>query len=208
MAAELNALPVEAFVPEAEEGAARAGVYALIGALLRDVPDAALLSRVEALDPAQGRDAFALAWEGVRMAASRVAVSEIDDEFHILFIGLGRGECVPYGSWYQTGFLMEQPLSVLRRDMAALGFERCSGVHEPEDHIAALCDLMSQIAVDPAVGIEQQQVFYGRHLAPWVERFCADLEAAEGAVFYRSVARLGAAFFALEQRYLNMEILI
>lgn len=205
MATELKAVPAEVAMPQTDEDAARAGVYALFGSLLRDVPDARLLAQVKALQPTSGRDAFALAWEGVRMAANRMAAAEIDDEFHTLFIGLGRGECVPYGSWYQTGLLMEQPLSALRRDLDALRFERCPDVHEPEDHVAALCDIMSQIAVDPTVGIEQQQAFYGRHLAPWIDRFCADLEAAEGAVFYRSVARLGAAFFALEQRYLNME---
>ena len=204
MAAELNALQAGSAIPRTNEDTARAGVYALVGSLLRDVPDARLLAEVEALEPASGRDAFALAWEGVRMAANQVSLPEIDDEFHTLFIGLGRGECVPYGSWYQTGFLMEQPLSALRRDLTSLGFERCPGVHEPEDHVAALCDVMSQIAIDPTVGIEQQRVFYGRHLEPWIDRFFADLERAESAVFYRSVSRLGAAFFAVEKRYLDM----
>ena len=205
MAAELNVVPAERPTPTVDEDAARAGVYALTGSLLRDVPDAGLLARVAALDAASGRDAFALAWEGVRMAADQIGAAEVDDEFHDLFIGLGRGEVVPYGSWYQTGFLMERPLGELRRDLAMLGFERCPGVHEPEDHIAALCDVMSQISTDSGVGIEAQQLFYRRHLASWVQRFCADLDGAPSAVFYRSVARLGAAFFALEQRYLDLE---
>ena len=52
-------------------------------------------------------------------------------------IGLGRGELLPFGSWYQTGFLMERPLGYLRDDLSRLGYQREEGVHEPEDHVAA-----------------------------------------------------------------------
>jgi TorA maturation chaperone TorD len=41
-----------------------------------------------------------------------------------LFIGVGRGELVPYGSYYLTGFLHEKPLARLRNDMSRLGIER------------------------------------------------------------------------------------
>ena len=58
MAAELNALPAEVAMPQTDEDAARAGVYALFGSLLRDVPDARLLAQVKALQPTSGRDAF------------------------------------------------------------------------------------------------------------------------------------------------------
>src|SRR5918996_764704 len=51
-------------------------------------------------------------------------------EYHELFIGIGRGELVPYASYYLTGFLNEKPLSKLRSDMARLGIwrpgRRCS----------------------------------------------------------------------------------
>ncbi len=129
----------------------------------------------------------------------------LDDEYHRLFIGLGRGELVPYGSWYQTGFLMETPLAVLRRDLVALGFERQPGVREPEDHVAALCEVMYALAMEPGMDLERQRDFFQAHIESWIERFCADLESAESAVFYRAVARLGMAFFDLERRYLAMD---
>ena len=113
-----------------------------MAALLRDAPSVHLLDGIAALDPAIGRDAFALAWEGLRLAARQVTAEDADDEYHRLFIGLGSGELVPYGSWYQTGFLMERPLGALRGDLAALGFEREPGVYEPEDHVAALCEAL------------------------------------------------------------------
>jgi TorA maturation chaperone TorD len=199
----------EAGVPTAvtPEDAARAGVYALLGALLRDVPNAELLEHVRTLPAAEGRGDFALAWEGVRLAAEQLRLDELDDEYHQLFIGLGRGELVPYGSWYQTGFLMEKPLGVLRDDLRALGLERSANVHEPEDHIAALCEVMAALALDADASSElslaRQRAFFQTHMAEWVGRFWYDLEHAESALFYRSVARLGSAFGALEARYLE-----
>ncbi len=191
------------------EDAARAGIYGLLAALLREVPDARLLEQVRGLERAPGRDGFALAWEGLRLAAEQVSPGEADDEYHRLFIGLGRGELVPYGSWYQTGFLMELPLGALRRDLAALGFEREPGVHEPEDHVAALCEVMAALALDsevaPRLALERQRQFYRAHLGTWIERFCRDLEMVPGVPLYGAVGRLGAAFFELEGRYLEME---
>ena len=188
------------------EDVARAGVYALLAGLLRDIPDALLLERVPALEPATGRDDFSLAWEGLRLASRHCSTTEVNDEYHRLFIGLGRGELVPYGSWYQTGYLMEQPLGVLRRELAALGFARQAQVREPEDHAAALCEVMGALAQDPAVEVTRQRAFYWAHLRPWIGRFCSDLETAESAVFYKAVARLGARFFELEERYLDLEV--
>lgn len=191
----------------APEDVSRASVYTLLGALLRDVPDAALLKHLRSLTPAGGRDGFALAQENLRLAAGRLGLDELDDEYHQLFIGIGRGELVPYGSWYLTGFLMERPLGVLRDDLKALGFERSPGVYEPEDHVAALCEVMSALARDtelPAdLNLMRQRAFYRTHMADWIERFWHDLERAESALFYRAVARLGSAFSALETRYLD-----
>jgi TorA maturation chaperone TorD len=189
----------------APEDAARSGVYALLAALLRDVPDAELLAGVRELAPSTGRDAFAQAWERLRLAAASVEMSAMDDEYHQLFIGLGRGELVPYGSWYQTGYLMERPLSQLRDDLAALGFERSPDVREPEDHVAALCEVMAELAQDPSVDIAGQRAFYEAHMGAWVGRFWSDLEQAETALFYRSVGRLGVVFNELEQRFLTMD---
>lgn len=200
-----NAVTAELQTPVAVEDEARAGVYLLLGALLRGAPTVETLDQVRQLEEAGGRDGFALAWEGLRLAAAGTRVSNLDDEYHELFIGIGRGELVPYGSWYMTGFLMEKPLGELRRDLHALGFEREPGVHEPEDHVAALCDVMAQLALDPQIPVERERAFFQAHLGLWAERFCGDLEQAQAALFYKAVARLGSEFFALERRYLEME---
>jgi TorA maturation chaperone TorD len=42
------------------------------------------------------------------------------------------------------------------------------------------------------------RTIFETHMAGWIGRFFADLEAAEAADFYRSVGTLGRTFIALE----------
>ncbi len=168
--------------------------YRLLAALLRDVPSPELLDGLAAGETGEGNE-----WQLLALAARSSSRQQIDDEFHELFIGLGRGELVPYGSWYLTGYLMEQPLALLRQDLARLGFQRDAGHSEPEDHIAALLEVMS-LLLESGEPPSVQADFFHRHLAPWAPRFFADLQQARHAVFYRSVGRLGARFLDLEQQ--------
>jgi TorA maturation chaperone TorD len=71
-------------------------------------------------------------------AASRTDTARVEREYFNLFIGLGRGELLPYGSYYQSGFLHERPLARLRADLSQRGIERVNGQCEPEDHAAIL----------------------------------------------------------------------
>jgi TorA maturation chaperone TorD len=195
----------EAMATIPEEQARRAGMYSVLAALLRHAPDTEVLhflARLEA-DAEANRSELAVALNMLSLASDHSSGGALLDEYHALFIGLGRGELVPYGSWYQTGFLMEKPLGLLRADLARLGFQRSEEVHEPEDHIAALCEVMGMLIQDE-VAIELQQRFFSAHLGSWADAFFTDLAAARSAVFYRSVARFGAAFIALEGRYLSL----
>ena len=184
----------------------RSGAYGMLARLLRASPDGAVLQQVAGftrVEPKQ--DELALAMSMLGLAASTSNPEAVDDEFHALFIGIGRGELVPYGSWYLTGFLMERPFGRLRDDLTALGFHRQEGVAEPEDHVAALCEVMS-ILIDEESDLRTQSQFFERHIADWMERFFADLSEAGSAVFYRAVGRFGAAFVSLEQRYMSMPV--
>ncbi len=187
----------------------RAGTYALLAGLLAAAPNEEMLERLSAIE-AQEEDlqgnGMAAAWAGLKNAALLVQAGSVDDEYVALFIGLGRGELVPYGSWYLTGFLMEKPLGELRRDLAQLGYQRPEDVHEPEDHAAALCETMAMLIMDEAVSLEVQRRFFEIHVGSWIERFFQDLEGADNACFYRAVGRLGREFMTLEQRYLAMPV--
>ena len=111
----------------------------------------------------------------------------------------GRGELLPYGSYYLTGFLHERPLARLRGDLAEIGVVRAEQHYEPEDHIAILCEIMAGLAGGRFVAPDDsERRIFERHLAPWARRFFADLEAAPGAQFYRHVGRVGRLFMDIE----------
>jgi TorA maturation chaperone TorD len=199
-------VPFRGNVASDEEQQYRAGAYSLLAALLRGAPEQVLLDHVTDLAAIkQTNDALLLAMSILGLAAKDSTPEKIDDEYHALFIGLGRGELVPYGSWYLTGFLMERPLALLRDDLERLGFERHSETHEPEDHVAALCEIMAMLISD-SEELARQIDFFEAHMAPWVDRFFNDLSAAKSAVFYRAVGRFGAAFIELERNYLAMNV--
>jgi TorA maturation chaperone TorD len=190
--------------PEPEEQL-RADTYRVLGRLLAAPPDAETLD-LFATAPVSNEDSLlAVAWRMLAMSADRAIPGEVADEYQTLFIGLGRGELVPFGSWYLTGFLMEQPLARLRTDMQKLGFERQDDVSEPEDHAAALCEIMALLAEDTGPGsLEVQAAFFDTHIGTWMARFFRDMQEASSARFYRAVGQLGEQFINTDQRYLEM----
>jgi len=182
----------------------RASAYSLLAALLRAAPDQALLDHLGQLSPTSEGEPDELLESMSALAAARsVDLDQLEAEYNALFIGIGKGEVVPYGSWYLTGFLMEQPLSDLRDDLKALGFERNENSHEPEDHAAAIFEVFS-VMITEASSLAEQQGFFDQHMKPWLGHFFADLGKARSADFYKPVARFGAAFIELEQAYLSM----
>lgn len=175
---------------------ARAEEYALLALLLAKPPAAETLAQLRGL---RG-DASPIGMAHVALAdAADIDVAAAQSEHFALFIGLGRGELLPYGSYYLTGFLHERPLARLREDLLRLGIERSESVKEPEDNIAILCEIMSGLALR-RFGNDQaaERRFFERHLKPWAARFFADLEQAEAARFYRAVGQLGRAFMEIE----------
>lgn len=184
----------------------RAGAYSLLAALLRDVPTAEVLKQAAGMSElAQDKDDLGLAMSMLGLAAQHSDPASVDDEYHDLFIGLGRGEVVPYGSWYLTGFLMEKPLGLLRDDLAHLGYQRDPSVCEPEDHVAALCEVMSML-IQENRSTAVQSDFLTQHMSKWLDRFFDDLSKAESASFYQAVARFGAAFIKFEHQYFGLDI--
>lgn len=197
---------VSASVGLTAEQQQRAGAWALLGCLFRGSPAQELLDQLVLLaKQGEGSDELSVSMSMLGLAAGSTLPESADDEFHALFVGLGRGELVPFGSWYLTGFLMETPLSRLRDDLRELGYERDESVREPEDHIAALAEVMS-LMISEGTPVEEQSSFFAAHLAPWVTTFFDDLCNAKNSVFYRAVGRFGKAFAEFENEYLNMKV--
>jgi TorA maturation chaperone TorD len=177
--------------------AARAGEYTLLARLLARAPDAVLLARIAKLHG--DATPLGVAHASLAEAAAGGIAETIAREFFDLFIGVGRGELLPYGSYYLTGFLNERPLARLREDLQALGIERVEGQCEPEDHAAILCEVMAGLVGGqlPAP-VERQRQIFEKHLAPWIGRFFADLAIADAADFYRRVGAVGRLFIEIE----------
>lgn len=196
---------VRGIVPVEAEDQLRADTYRLLGRLLGTPPDDEILALLEAAPTGEDDNLLAAAWQLLAATSARARADEVATEYEALFIGLGRGELVPYASWYLTGYLMEKPLAKLRSDLAALGFERHDDVVEPEDHAAALCETMALLAEDGDLeSLQTQAEFFATHIGPWMERFFRDLQESASARFYRAVGQLGEQFIQTDQRYLEM----
>lgn len=196
---------VNSIVAVDPEDQLRADTYRLLGRLLATPPDDETLGLLATAPTSDDENLLAVAWRLLATAAARAEPDQVVTEYDALFIGLGRGEIVPYASWYLTGYLMEKPLAKLRSDLMALGFERQKDVVEPEDHAGALCETMAMLAGDSGLeSLQTQAEFFATHIGPWMARFFRDLQDSPSAGFYRAVGQLGEQFIETDQRYLEM----
>jgi Nitrate reductase delta subunit len=119
--------------------------------------------------------------------------------FSISSLESGAASCFPTVRTISLAFSTSGPLARLRADLGALGIERAEGQVEPEDHAAALCEIMAALTGGQfAIAERAQQQFFEKHLAPWIGRFFADLERAEAADFYRHAGTVGRLFMDIE----------
>jgi len=178
---------------------ARAAEYSLLATLLLRSPDAEMLSRLAEL---RGDDSpLGLAHAALGKAAARTDADITAREYFALFVGLGRGELMPYASRYLTGFLHGRPLADLRQNLRRIGIERVETQTEPEDHAAILLEIMAglasgEIAAPPGTDRE----IFDNHLAPWIARFFSDLEKSASVDFYAVVGTLGRIFTEIESQ--------
>lgn len=189
--------------PDPEEWL-RSRVYALLARLFADIPPSDVINTLSALEVSEDEGPLADGWRRLADAAGRTDPESLDIEYHALFIGLGRGEVLPFGSWYQTGFLMGRPLVQLREDLRMLGLEREDDVSEPEDHIGALLECMALLSGPDGASLARQREFFNAHLAAWVERFMQDVQQAASADFYVAVGAFAERFMVTEKQYLEM----
>jgi TorA maturation chaperone TorD len=188
-----------------EEDRLRADLYNYLGLILSGPPDQMLLDQTAGLSGDGSKLGEAVS--GLARVAKVTRPAKARAEYHALFIGLGRGELLPYASYYLTGFLNEKPLARLRRDMTALGISRAQNVFEPEDNIASLIEMMGGMIVGrfgtPASATRQKE-FFNRHIGLWAPHFFADLQAAKASVLYASVGAVAAAFLDIEREAYRM----
>jgi TorA maturation chaperone TorD len=200
----MNAIATEIEINE--EDRLRADMYNFLGLLLAGPPSKDTLAKTTALS---GDDSpMGEAINTMARVAKATTVKAVESEFLALFIGLGRGELLPYTSFYLTGFLNEKPLALLRKDMVGLRISRAPNVYEPEDNIASLLEMMGGMITGrfgEPVPLDQQAVFFNKHIGSWAEHFFSDLEAAKSSVFYAPVGSAGKAFMEIEREAFRMD---
>src|SRR3546814_3309942 len=80
-----------------DEDRLRAHLYSWLGRFLAAPPDAGLLRLAAGLEG--DSTPLGMALSALARAAAAIAPDAAAREYHDLFIGLGRGELVPYGSY-------------------------------------------------------------------------------------------------------------
>ena len=152
----------------APEDAARADFYALLARLWHSGPDAALLAAIAAADEivAEGGEAkLADAWRQLRAAAGATDAEAARDEHESLFIGAGKAAVTPYASHYLAETARERVLVALRDDLMGSDSSAIKRL-EPEDHFAALCEVMRHLAAAGSsdVALQRQKKFFARYM--------------------------------------------
>ena len=189
-----------------DEDRLRAEIYRLLARFLSQPPAVSDLTFARSLEG--GDTPLGKAVHAFSRVAAASDVTAADDEYHALFIGVGRGELLPYGSYYLTGFLHEKPLARLRSDMALLGIAANPEATEPEDHAAAVLDMMAGL-IDGTFGtplaLAKQKEFYDAHVGCWLPLFFRDLEGASSSVLYAALAQIGSRFLEIESAAFDMD---
>ncbi|MHB8808633.1 MAG: TorD/DmsD family molecular chaperone [Desulfobulbaceae bacterium] len=183
----------------------RTDSYVLLASLLNGPPDSDVVDMVRNLRWAEDLpEKVTEALTALRRAGNACSEEAVAEEFHRLFVGLGCGELVPYGSWYLDKMIQSAPLAAIRADLGRLGIVRRADTFESEDHAGALCEIMALLSI-PANRIpeSEQGAFFDRHVAPWLLDFFRDLQGVNNAEFYQSAGRFGTCFLEEEKNYFH-----
>jgi TorA maturation chaperone TorD len=187
------------------EDAARADIYGLIARLFYAAPDEGVLGQLLHSRAFEGsEEPIALAWRELVEAGRTAYPVVLENEHTDLFVGTGKAEVTPYLTHYTIKFATDNPLVELRQQLIRWGMARRENVHEPEDHIAGICETMRMAIAVQHRSEEDQRAFFERFILRGGVAFCDAVTASPKAVFYRRVAVFARAFFELEQEAFSM----
>ncbi|MCP4185361.1 MAG: molecular chaperone TorD family protein [Hyphomicrobiales bacterium] len=188
-----------------EEDISRAQIYRLTAGFLSSPPDKSNLQMASSLVGDAGK--FGASINNFAKIAGQTTAEAANDEFHDLFVGVTRGELLPFGSYYQAGFLNEKPLARLRAEMARMGIERVQQQNEPEDHISSVFEIMAGLiegTYGAPLSLADQKKFFENHINSWAGHFFIDLEGAKKSVLYAPLGTIGRLFMEIEQQAFEM----
>jgi len=189
----------------APEDEARAALYGLIARLFYVAPDEGVLGQLLHSTAFEGSQLpIALAWRELVEAGRTVFPVVLESEHTDLFVGTGKAEVTPYLTHYTIKYATDNPLVELRQQLIRWGMARRDNAHEPEDHIAGVCEVMRFAIAVQQRSEEEQKTFFERFLYRGGIAFCDAVSASPKAVFYRKVAAFTRAFFEVEHEAFGM----
>jgi TorA maturation chaperone TorD len=191
-----------------DEDRARADLYALLGRLFFAAPERALLDSIARHEDLFGTEDVPLgrAWRALARAARDADPDALSLEYDSLFVGVGRAEVTLYCSHYLTSAGRERIVVALRDELRELGLARTGETHEPEDHLAVLCEVMRHLVSlgsdEQAIGRQKQ--FFLRYIANAYIPLTDAIQNAPATGFYAGVGRVVRAFFDIESQSFEM----
>ena len=202
-----EAVPLQFAPTLPPEEVARANFYGLLARLFYAPPDAELLQAMAAaedLEADEEESGFGQAWRDLSRACAGADPELVREEYETAFIGTGKAPVTLYTCAYTIRYSNEVPLAALRGELSELGLGRRAEVAEPEDHIAALCDVMRHLVAEQKRDLTEQKRFFEKWLHPAVDPLCAAIEESEATAFYKYVGRFAKRFFSIEQSAFEM----
>ena len=200
-------MDVHAAQPLAAEDQARAQWYGLISRLFHAAPDATLLDAIASAAAGTEDDgagsSFHAAWRDLQTACAGADAEKVRTEFEALFVGVGKALVTPYTSAYAAAHAPDRHLVALRERFGEWGLGRRDGIFETEDHVSAVCDGM-RWSIEHGRSLAEQRDYFSDYVDAAMVSFCAAINQAPNANFYRSAAALALAFHAVEKDAFDM----
>jgi len=200
-----DAAPLQFAATLPPEEAARANFYGLLARLFYAPPDAELLAALAGADEivaeaqaGEGAASLALTWRDLMLAAAATDAETASEEYENLFVGVGKSPVSLYAGAYLMKSAVDSPLVDIRDDLAAHGLARRSSVNEPEDHIAALCEVMRHLVAEQQAPVGEQTKFFMRFLWPSAIPLCDAIDRSERARLYKQIAMFARSFLQVE----------
>jgi TorA maturation chaperone TorD len=186
------------------EEVARANFYGLLARLFYAPPDAPLLQAIAAAGEIEAEDGdIGAAWRDLAIAAAQCDAEAVREEYETAFVGTGKAPVTLYTGAYSVKYSNEVPLAELRGELARLGLARRDGAFEPEDHIAALCDVMRHLIASQN-DLARQRDFFERWIWPVADPLCAAIQQSDKTLFYKRVASFFIGLCTIEHRAFEM----
>ncbi len=188
------------------EELARANLYGLVSRLFYGPADPNLLAEISRSGPEKGQEnegGLVVAWRDLQEACHSAYPAIVRQEHDSLFVGVGRAAVTPYLSGYAEPSGPDRYLVRLREQLAAWQFARRESVFEVEDHISGVSDVM-RCLIEGQHALSEQRQFFETFVIPGAIPFCAAVQYAPAAHFYKPVARFALSFLEVERAAFDM----